>query len=71
MEKINLEDYKNENGHYDLRGIPTEQVEQLSEIYKSLADDDNFVVEDADEMVTMKKSELDYLIDRMIEEEEL
>ena len=71
MEKINLEDYKNETGHYDLRKLPLEQVEQLAEIYKSLTDDDNFVVEDADEMVTMKKSELDYLIDRMIEEEEL
>lgn len=45
MEKINLENYKNEYGAYDLRKIPFEEsTEQLVEIYKSLTADDNIVV---------------------------
>lgn len=43
MEKFNLEDYKNENGAYDLREIPIE-AEQWVEIYDSITADDNIVV---------------------------
>lgn len=51
MGKFNLENYKDENGSYDLREVP---VDKMEDVYKALSTED---------MITVNESVMDSLTD--------
>lgn len=57
MEKFNIENYKDENGSYDLRKVP---VEELESVYKALSSED---------MITVDESVMDNMIDIFTEDD--
>lgn len=54
MEKINLEDYKNDAGLYDVRKIANED---LLGIYEQMTDNDSIMLNDQDECIIIEETE--------------